>query len=214
MRRTVRLWVLLSFFFAPPFAMANGMEGKTVSHDQMGKLKLGEKLPWFAAWTPNDGVFNRRKLVNVRPKSGHALVLFATWCTECKPGLNLLARKKAELEGLGINLILVDYQEESAKVKPFITAAKLDFATLLLDRFGRVATAFGAVQAKTGGQSVVSLPLTVVADKDGIVRGIYTKEGADYFEKITSALSPKGTDQTPVAEPAKIPQKSPKTATN
>ena len=86
--------------------------------------------------------------------------------------------------------MLIDYQEEVDIVQSFISRSKLDFATILLDRFGKVAASFGALLKKDDGRTVVSLPLTVVADKDGIVRGIFTKEGSDYFERLASVLKP------------------------
>ena len=94
MTRFILSVYVLGMFFLVPSVAAKTLTGTTVSHTQLGQLKVGAPIPWFAAWTPTNGVFNRRKLKRVQPKLGHVIVFFATWCSECRPGLDELAQKK------------------------------------------------------------------------------------------------------------------------
>lgn len=181
----IALWLLLALGApgaAPPAAPAS-----TVSLDRLGPVAVGAPAPWFAGWTLDDTVINRTRVVDKAAKTqrGVALVFFATWCKPCVRGLDALAAARARLDAAGVTLLLVDFREEAATVRPFLAARGLGDAAVLLDKFGRAATAFGVSDGRSA-----RLPRTVVLDAQGVVRGIFAAEGPDYVERVLGALGP------------------------
>ena len=71
---------------------------------------------------------------------------------------------------------------------PYLAALGLTSEKVVLDRFGKVSEAYGAV---LDGGNKVSLPRTVVLDASARVRAIFWTEGADYIDRIVSALGSK-----------------------
>lgn len=159
----------------------------TESLDESGPLSVGAEVPWFSGWTPGDEVTNRDRLLKAAPK-GVALVVFATWCAPCVDGLKRLAAGRAALDAAGVRPVLVAYREEAEVVTPWLEARGWKDATVLVDRFGVAATALGVVSRTKDGERA-RLPRTVVLSGDGVVRGIFGREGDDYVARIVSAAA-------------------------
>lgn len=152
-----------------------------------GGAVLGQEAPWFAAWTADQQVVNRTNLLEAL-RTGHrrgfALVFFATWCAPCEEGLRAMAGARERLEKAGLRLVLVNWREPADQVQPWLHRRGLGDAALLLDRFGRVAGAFGVEDA-----GKATLPRTVVVDAAGRVRLIVGREGPDYVDRLLEALT-------------------------
>jgi len=91
----------------------------------------------------------------------------------------------------GLTLVLVDLREEADVVGPWLAARELGGETVILDRFGAIAKAFG-VERRSGGKSEATLPRTVVIDAAGRVVAIFGHEGADYVPRVLGALAREG----------------------
>lgn len=168
---------------APPVAPTAKAPSTTVSLPVMGAIAVGEPAPWFAGWTLEDVVLNRTRLLASTPAPrAHALVFFATWCRPCLKGLSAIAAARPALSAAGVQVVLVDFREEAATVRPFLKARGLEGVAVIVDKFGAVAQAFGASDGKTA-----RLPRTVVIDAKGVVRGIFAAEGDDYVERLINA---------------------------
>ncbi len=157
----------------------------TESLERSGPLVVGEAVPWFSGWTPDDRVLNRDRLLSTAP-GGVALVVFATWCAPCAKGLDRLAAGRAKLEAANVRPVLVAYREEADVVLPWLAKRGWAGATLLVDRFGVTATALGVVTRTKDGEKA-RLPRTVVLAADGEVRAILGREGDDYVDRIVEA---------------------------
>lgn len=156
----------------------------TMMLPRMGGIEVGKPAPWFAGWTLDDRVLNRTRLLATTPTARvHALVFFATWCRPCLKGLTGIAAARAQLEAAGVRVVLVDFREHAATVKPFLKTHGLQGLPVIVDKFGAVAQAFGASDGKTA-----RLPRTVLLDAEGVVRGIFAAEGADYVERLIKTV--------------------------
>ncbi|MEE2785882.1 MAG: TlpA disulfide reductase family protein [Myxococcota bacterium] len=160
----------------------------TETHTSLKQLNIGEKVPWFAGWRPNDTVVNRTKFLSTIRGKGAVIAVFATWCVECRVGLHALAKNRARLKKAGIEVLLVAYEEAATRVQAFLKMHDLAWAEVMLDKFGTASTALGAVRLGDDGRIVVSLPVTVVVDPAGVMRGIFTREGPDYVDRILTSL--------------------------
>lgn len=153
---------------------------------QSGPVQVGKQVPWFSGWTPDNRVLNRTRLLKDADARAFVLVLFARWCKPCERGLKMIAKRRADLKNAGIRLVLVGYQEDPAKVMPWLKARGLQGERLLIDRFGVATAALGGVQ-KTESEQTATLPRTVVMTREGKVVAIFGKEGPDYVDRILAA---------------------------
>lgn len=128
----------------------------------------GAPLPWFAGWTADEQVYNRKALL-AAPAEGHVLLLFATWCAPCGEGLRGLAKQRAALDAAKIRVVLVACGEAPAVVEPWLAARGFGEATVVYDRFGQIAADLGAEVARDGKRTL-SLPRAIVVDAAGTVR--------------------------------------------
>lgn len=151
--------------------------------EDAGKTRVGHALPWFGGWSVDGKVLNRRNLLGSQPEGGRLIVFFATWCKPCEAGLLELVRARGQLEKAGVQLLLINFREESAKVVPWLRARSLGDAPVLLDQFGYTARDLAGV----GGDAGSALPRTLVVGPDGRVRRIIGREGGDYVDLILRA---------------------------
>ena len=144
-----------------------------------GAAKVDAAAPWLAGWTLEDQVWNLRKAFADTSTDRVALVFFATWCAPCKQGVMQLTARAADLKAAGVSVVLVDYQEDAAKVRGFL-GDKPAFP-VVLDRFGASEQSY----LRTNGDQV-RLPRTVLIGRDMKVQAIFGSEGGDYVDRLLS----------------------------
>ncbi len=174
-------------------AVARGPGEASVTPRESGRARVGEPAPWLAGWTLDDQAVNLEHLKREALSRGGRFLLvvfFATWCEPCRHGLRVLAGHRAALRDAGVHLVLVDYQEEAPRIRPFLATMGLEDARVVLDRFGKVARAYGAERRAGDDRWEASLPTTVLMDARGEVRLIVTREGPDYLDRILGAARP------------------------
>jgi hypothetical protein len=94
-----------------------------------------------------------------------------------------LVARKADLDAVNVDLVLIAVGEPASVVQPWLKARGLDGPTLVLDQFGRLARTLGGAEVE-GDRETLRLPRTVVLAADGTVRAIYAEEGPDYADRI------------------------------
>jgi peroxiredoxin len=159
-------------------------------------LRVGQPAPWLAGWSANDSneVINLQKILDElkrRDGRGVAVVFCATWCSHCRPGLAHLRAALPRLRAAGLDLVFVAYLEQDEPpdgVAPWLEAQGLGGHRLIIDKYGRISSAYG-VEARSDDKIVVTLPRTVVLDQAGVVRAILEREGEDYVMRILSSVA-------------------------
>jgi cytochrome c-type biogenesis protein len=94
---------------------------------------------------------------------------WATWCVPCRQELPLFAAAARAHAPQGLTIVPVDYEESPDVVSRFWRELGLDL-TAYLDPDGIAARAFGVGLQETG------LPVTVLVDRDGVVRSVLPGE--------------------------------------
>lgn len=150
---------------------------RTESLPVSGQAALARPAPWLAGWTLDDQVWNLKKAFTDTSTKRIALVFFATWCAPCRHGIGRLAERAADLKAGGVQVVLVNFQEEGVKVRGFVGASPA--FPVVMDRFGASEKSY----LRTGDGPVI-LPRTVVVGRDLAVQAIFGAEGEDYVERI------------------------------
>jgi thiol-disulfide isomerase/thioredoxin len=101
-------------------------------------------------------------LKSMRGKQVVMLDFWATWCPPCVQEMPILAKVAAAYAEKGVALVCVNQQESADEVSAFLKAKKLD-VTVCLDSDGAAGQAYGAN----------AIPMLVLVDKEGIVRGVH-----------------------------------------
>ncbi|MGD9894591.1 MAG: TlpA family protein disulfide reductase [Dehalococcoidia bacterium] len=92
------------------------------------------------------------------------LNFWATWCAPCRQEMPEFVRIYSTMHGQGLEIVAVDLQEAEGQVQSFVDEFGMRFP-ILFDRSGEVARTYRVNQ----------LPVTLIIDRDGVVRA--TKYG-------------------------------------
>ncbi len=121
--------------------------------------------------------------VTLRRLRGKVVVLdfWATWCGPCRRWMPIVAKVEKQLAGRGVSFYAVNVAETTEQVRAFLRTAGAT-PPVLLDRDGKVATAYGAS----------AIPLTAVIGRDGRVAQVLV--GLHPEEDLRAALRAAGVD--------------------
>jgi peroxiredoxin len=150
----------------------------------LGKLKLGDTIPWFASQTAERRVINRTLLLREIKAAGYkgfVMNFFATWCVPCREGLKMLGKERERLEAAGIRVYLVDVSRTGNAPDGFLGDLNLAGITVLPDPYAVISRDFGMMDGK---DLELALPKTFVVAADGRIRAIFAGEGQDYINRI------------------------------
>jgi thiol-disulfide isomerase/thioredoxin len=155
-----------------------------------------EEMPWFAfSAKDNNGTYkkiiNREDLKELAKQKKYRKVVFAffaTWCTKCREGLEIINDNAEELKNKGILVVLVNVAEEDIenynrksidewlKNERYIKADWL----LVFDRFSVSLKDFGLQK----GSTEAPLPRTLIADSNMRPLMLIGAEGDDYLQLL------------------------------
>jgi thiol-disulfide isomerase/thioredoxin len=200
-RRSAGLWLGMGLALgvsaprAEPGSPAEGVAAPAVKATEVlqsaGGSKVGQALPWFAAWGRDGRVFNRTRMLAPRTPAprAHALTFFATWCKPCEAGVAMVTAQADRLALAGLEVVWVAVGEDTAVVEPWLAARPAVPGSVLLDRFGVVGRDLAGIgAAEEGARS--ALPRTVVVDQGGMVRAVFGAEGPDFVDRLIEAVPP------------------------
>lgn len=162
----------------------------------------GRQAPFFSGWAMDGQPSNRDLLLrDLRSQNGRGLLLvfFATWCKPCRAGLERLARESDRLEREGLRVVLVNVGEDEATLRPFLDRMNLQSFRLLRDPFARqAAIPCGAAEPLPDSPDgyTARIPLAVLLDPDGVVRGVFPEEDDTFLDRVRSALPPPSVSQS------------------
>ena len=158
------------FFIVALLGTSLHAEEKTRTVPERGPVKIDRACPSLAGFTLDNAVLSLREVV--RPPKGEparAVILsfFATWCEPCKKQLPKLLKVASALRSRGVRLLLIAYNEDVDKVKPF--AVEHGIADpIIVDPFAKISQRLGVSE---------TLPRTFIIDGEGRVRTIFDHRG-------------------------------------
>ena len=92
------------------------------------------------------------------------LNFWASWCAPCRQEMPEFVRLYGENQAKGLEIVAVDLQEAESQVRGFVDEFGMRFP-VVFDRSGNVANTYRVRQ----------LPVTLIVDRDGVIRA--TKDG-------------------------------------
>lgn len=119
---------------------------------------IGQTAPDFTLKTVNGGKVNMTKF---RDNKSAIIFFWATWCPHCREALKELNKDLAEIEGKGIQVILMDVGEPEKQVQRYLEKNKIG-ATVFLDEESSLADPYG----------IIGVPTFVFVDSQGVVRAV------------------------------------------
>jgi peroxiredoxin len=110
---------------------------------------------------------------------------WATWCAPCRTEIPDLVKKQREYRRGGLRIIGITYPTEKlTEVRRFVRDLKINYPV-----------AVGTKDTKQSFTSSETLPLTVIIDREGTIRGII--EGIMYTDEFEKQVKPLlGVDQS------------------
>jgi peroxiredoxin len=120
------------------------------------------------------------KTVRLSDFRGKVVLLnfWATWCAPCRTEIPDLVKKQREYQSRGLQIIGVTYPpEDGSEVRRFMQETKMNYPVVI-----------GTKETKHAFTTSETLPLTVIIDRDGKVRGMI--EGIMYRDEFDEKVKP------------------------
>ena len=160
--------------------------------EESGVLKVGEALPWFAAWRFDGRVLNRDQLL-AEDRAGYLIIFSSEYCDRCRDGLKLIAAAQNELSERGIRVLLAYVGEsDERRLQRWRRRLGITGITGFIDRFEVISTQFGIVDPpdpeSPDEPKSYQLPRSLVIDRGGRLVKLIGFEGYDYIAQVTRAI--------------------------
>lgn len=95
-------------------------------------------------------------------------------------------------------MLLVDVAEPAAPSPGWLAERGVSGVPLLVDRFGQVGRALGAVAgADAGGREQTTLPRTVVVDANGVIVDVFGADGGEPVTRLLRVIRPQPPQKLP-----------------
>ena len=131
---------------------------------------------------------NTIKLADLRGKVV-LLNFWATWCVPCRTEIPDLVKKQREYRRDGLQIIGITYPPEKMnEVRRFARELKINYQVVI-----------GSKETKREFTSSETLPLTVIIDREGTIRGII--EGIMYSDEFDEKVKPLLSTETSAPRP-------------
>jgi peroxiredoxin len=164
------------FSFTPPAGaktieqyQAEESKRQSQTHPLVGKPAPDFSLPLLAG--------GQMKLSDSKGKQAVVLDFWATWCPPCQAELPVVNKLLAGYKDKGVLFVAVNQGEDAAQVRTFLQSIHIE-PTVALDAQGSAGHLY----------QVSGIPQTVIIDKQGIVRAVYTGYGPGMEDVIKKQL--------------------------
>jgi cytochrome oxidase Cu insertion factor (SCO1/SenC/PrrC family) len=142
-----------------------------------GVVSVGDPAPDFSL--PSSAGGN----VALSQEAGHPVLIdfWATWCSNCRADMKLVAATAERYKAQGLRVLLVDFEESSATASKLLKGLGIELPTLL-DHNGQVSQRYG----------VPGLPVAVFVNGQGKVTAIQLGQldQAEVNQDVPSAIGP------------------------
>ncbi len=136
---------------------------------EMENPLVGKKAPEF-----NLPTLSGQKISLSQYRAGKSTIIFfwATWCPNCQEKMEKLSKSATEMKDKGIQIILVDIEENAKVVNSYVKRYKILY-DVFLDEESKVAQDY----------NIIGIPTFFFVGKDGIIKAIEHSIPGNY-EKI------------------------------
>lgn len=146
----------------------SGVSGAMGQFLFFGNPLEGRAAPEFTLRTVGGSTLDFSQFRQGRP----AIIFFwATWCPHCRDQLRELNASRAQLEGQGIRIALVDIEEGRGIVREYLDRHQIGY-DVFLDETGDVAQRY----------AILGVPTYFLVDAQGIIRAAEHALPEDYME--------------------------------
>jgi len=135
---------------------------------------LGKAAPGFSLDLAGGGKMN---LADHKGKDIVVLDFWATWCPPCRTLMPIMVDVTDKYKSKGVVFYAVDIHESPEAIKAFQEKTALKF-TVALDTDGKVSNDY----------AVDSIPMTVIIDKEGVIKAAHIGLAPDARERVTKEL--------------------------
>jgi thiol-disulfide isomerase/thioredoxin len=135
---------------------------------------LNEKAPTMELPLHGGG---KMKLADHKDKDVVILDFWTTWCGACTMGMPILEEVAAEYKDKSVVLYAVNQRQKGSAVERFLKKRKLN-CTVAMDETGALSAKFG----------VRGIPHTVIIDREGVVRAVYSGLPPDFAASLRANL--------------------------
>jgi thiol-disulfide isomerase/thioredoxin len=148
-------------------------DGETGDSEGLDSALVGKPAPAIDLELLEGGRFQ------LASERGNIVVLdfWASWCGPCLQTMPQIEAVTREFAGAGVKLISVNQQEMPDRIREVLERLKLK-GTVALDREGLIGERYGAI----------TIPLTVIIDRDGNVARAFAGGGSTFGERLRMAL--------------------------
>lgn len=164
---------VLGWLLDGPAGALDGAGQKTLKIDASGRATVGRPAPGVASWDLQDRVVSLASILSTDGTRAVLLAFYASWCKECRPGLQALEAARERLSAAGVRVLLVNSGETKDAAAAFHRKLGLSLA-VVLDEFKEITNAYG----------VVGLPKSFLVGRDGTVLAIYVREGENFVDQV------------------------------
>ena len=122
----------------------------------------------------------RGRVIQLSDYRGKVVLLnfWATWCVPCRTEIPDLVKDQRRYRARGLRILGITYPpEQTSEVRRFMRKLKINYRVVI-----------GSKETKQAFTSSETLPLTVIIDREGNVRGII--EGVMYSDEFEEKVKP------------------------
>jgi len=120
------------------------------------------------------------RTVTLSDFSGKVVLLnfWATWCVPCRTEIPDLVKKQREYQSQGLRIVGITYPPaDGSEVRRFVRELKIKYPVVI-----------GSKETKQAFTTSDTLPLTVIIDREGKIRGVI--EGIMYRDEFDEKVKP------------------------
>ena len=157
------------------------LSSKSQLLETSGTAKVGAKMPFFSGWKMSNSTgsaFNLTKTLK-QNKRRYVLNICASWCTPCLEGLQKIAESKQKFEDANISVVIL-VADSTQHGQEIFKKFSFTWAHVVVDEFKTFALRLAPELNKAGKESL-SLPKTIIFNREGLVEMIIGQEGDDYI---------------------------------
>ena len=183
----MRVWILSVSVVLACLSLASVAVGDPDPLRQ-GAAEVGKPLPHLAGFDL-DGMARCAKTVLGTSSKGIVVQFMTVYCKACKAELKELVAGRDTLTAAGVKVLVVDLLDEADQVEKMLDETGARLLPLIRDRTGAIVETLKLQVAQPGGGMSITVPLSLVADGNGVVKKIFRGQEEAFVRSILDVLA-------------------------